>query len=98
MLDLSKYDITRLSSSIQQENDMRILIVESEPDLLTLYTEFLSERDIDVVIASEGNECLNLVKTNNFDIVILDTHLSGNMEPIDLAKENIESSQLKELF
>lgn len=87
MLDLSKYDITRLSSSIQQENNMRILIVESEPDLLTLYTEFLSERDIDVVVASEGNECLNLVKANNFDIVILDTHLSGNMEPIDLAKE-----------
>jgi hypothetical protein len=40
-LDLNKYDITRLSSSIQQENNMRILIVESEPDLLALYTEFL---------------------------------------------------------
>ena len=40
-----------------------------------------------MVVASKGKECLSLVKENDFDIIILDTHLSGNIEPIDLAKE-----------
>jgi CheY-like chemotaxis protein len=87
MLDLNNYDLDHLVTRIGQENDMRILVVESDPDLMILYTEFLGERDIDVVVASEGNECLSLVKENVFDIIILDTHLSGNIESIDIARE-----------
>ena len=87
MLDLNNYDLDNLGTRIGQENDLRVLVVESDPDLMNLYTEFLGERDIDVVVASKGNECLSLVKENDFDIIILDTHLSGNIEPIDLAKE-----------
>lgn len=87
MLDLNNYDLDNLGTRIGQENDLRVLVVESDPDLMILYTEFLGERDIDVVVASKGNECLSLVKENDFDIIILDTHLSGNIEPIDLAKE-----------
>lgn len=86
MLDLNNYDLDHLGTRIGQENDMRILVVESDPDLMILYTEFLGKNDIDVVVASEGNECLSLVKKNDFDIIILDTHLSGNIEPIDLSK------------
>jgi DNA-binding response OmpR family regulator len=87
MLNLNNYVLDHLSKRIGQENDMRILVVESDPDLMILYTEFLGKRDIDVVVASEGNECLSVVKTSDFDIIILDTHLSGSMEPIDIAKE-----------
>ena len=87
MLDLNNYDLDNLDTRIGQENDLRVLVVESDPDLMILYREFLGERDIDVVVVSKGNECLSLVKENDFDIIILDTHLSGNIEPIDLAKE-----------
>ncbi len=87
MLDLNNYDLDHLGTRIGQENDIRILVVESDPDLMILYTEFLGKNDIDVVVTSEGNECLSLVKQNVFDIVILDTHLSGTIESIDLAKE-----------
>lgn len=86
MLDLNNYDLDHLGTGIGQENDMRILVVESDPDLMILYTEFLGRNDIDVIVASEGNECLSLVKENDFDIIILDTHLSGNIESIDIAK------------
>ena len=86
MLDLNNYDLDHMGTRIGQENDMRILVVESDPDLMILYTEFLGKNDIDVVVVSEGNECLSLVKANNFDIIILDTHLSGNIESIDIAK------------
>jgi CheY-like chemotaxis protein len=87
MLDLNNYDLDHLGTRIGQENDIRILVVESDPDLMILYTEFLGKNDIDVVVTSEGNECLSLLKQNVFDIVILDTHLSGTIESIDLAKE-----------
>jgi DNA-binding response OmpR family regulator len=66
---------------------MRILIVESEPDLLSLYTEFLGEHAIDMVVLSESNGRLSLVKPNDFDIIILGMHPSGNMTRNDLAKE-----------
>ena len=91
IIDLNTYEIHHSGTPIGQEydirNDTRILIVESDPDLKTLYTEFLGKRDIDVIVVSEGNECLSLVKANNFDIIILDTYLSGNMEPIEVIKE-----------
>jgi DNA-binding response OmpR family regulator len=87
MLDLNNYDLDHLRTRSGRENDIRILVVESDPDLMILYTEFLGKNDIDVVVTSEGNECLSLVKQNVFDIVILDTHLSGTIESIDLAKE-----------
>jgi len=44
--------------------------------LKTLYTEFFGDSSIDVVTASDSDECLSLVKTINFDIINLDTHLS----------------------
>ena len=45
------------------------------------------ERNITVVVTPEGNECLSVVIENDFDIIILDTHLSGNISASDLAKE-----------
>jgi CheY-like chemotaxis protein len=87
ILDLNNYDLDHLGTRSGRENDIRILVVDSDPDLMILYTEFLGKNDIDVVVTSEGNECLSLVKQDVFDIVILDTHLSGSIESIDLAKE-----------
>lgn len=87
MINLNKYDLTQLRTSFGQKNAMRILIVESEPDLMTLYAEYLSALDLDVIIASDGNECLSVLKVNDFDIIILDMHLSGNIEASDVAKK-----------
>jgi len=38
MLDLNNYDLDSLSTRIGQENDLRVLVVESDPDLMILYT------------------------------------------------------------
>lgn len=85
MVDLKKYDLRHLVTSSGQE--IRILIAESDPDLMMLYVEFLAERNITTVAVPEGNECLSVVKENDFDIIILDTHLSGSIRASDLAKE-----------
>jgi len=87
MIDLNEYDLNQLPTSFGQKNGMRILIVESEPDLMTLYAEYLSALDLDVIVVSDGNECLSVLKVNEFDIIILDMHLSGIIEVSDVAKE-----------
>jgi len=87
MIDLNEYDLNQLRTSFGQKNGMRILIVESEPDLMTLYAEYLSALDLNVIVASDGNECLSVLKVNDFDIIILDMHLSGIIQAIDVAKQ-----------
>ena len=87
MVDLNKYDLRNLVTSSDQEIRPRILIAESDPDLMMLYVEFFAERNITAVVVPEGNECLSVVKEYDFDIIILDTHLSGSIRASDLAKE-----------
>ena len=87
IIDLNKYDIQHLVTSSGQDNGTQILIVESDPDLMTLYSEFFSKRNMTAVVTPEGNECLSVIKEKDFDIIILDTHLSGTIKASDLAKE-----------
>jgi len=74
---------------------LRILVAESEPDLMTIYSDYLSRAGHDVSIATDENRCLELFKKRDFDLVILDTHLIGNIPTNDLAREivQIEPSQ-----
>lgn len=69
------------------EDGMNILILESDPDPITLYVEFFAKRNINRFVTSESNECLSAIKEKDFDIIILDTHLTGNLMATDLAKE-----------
>ncbi len=87
MIDLNGYNLSRLSTTFDQRNGMRILIVESEPDLITLYAEYLSALDFDVVVAEDGNKCLSVLKEKDVDIIVLDMHLSDNMSASNVAKE-----------
>lgn len=86
IVDLSKYDLHHLVTSSGQENRTQILIVESDHDLM-MYAEVFAERNMTAVVMPEGNECLSVVKERDFDVVILDTHLSGSIKASDLAKE-----------
>ena len=86
ILDINKYDLHLITSS-GQDNGTQILIVESDPDLMMLYSEFFAKRNMTAVVMPEGNECLSVVKERDFDIIILDTHLSGTIKTSDLAKE-----------
>jgi DNA-binding response OmpR family regulator len=76
-----------LVTSSDPDNGTQILIVESDPDLMTLYSEFFAKTNMTAVVTPEGNECLSVIKEKDFDIIILDTHLSGTIKASDLAKE-----------
>lgn len=69
-----------------KKGNLRILIAESEPDLLTLYSDYISSLDHDVSVVTDGNKCLSLFKKRDFGIIILDTHLTG-INATNLVKE-----------
>lgn len=87
IVDLNNYDLTDLGRGYTDEHVLNILIIESDPDLMTLYVEFFAKRNINTLVTSDSNESLSAIKEKNYDIIILDTHLAGSLQATDLAKE-----------
>ncbi|AFU59108.1 hypothetical protein Ngar_c21780 [Candidatus Nitrososphaera gargensis Ga9.2] len=60
-------------------SSIRILVAEPEPDMQTVYKEYLGSLPIDAVIARNGRECLERILTpgskERFDMIIIDSHL-----------------------
>jgi len=54
---------------------MRILLAAPDRDLLECYQEILKEEFGEVVSAFEGTQVLSLLKTENFDAVVLDQEI-----------------------
>lgn len=86
MIFLNSHFKDGLLQNVKKSN-LRILIAESEPDLLTLYSDYISSMGHDVSVVTDGNKCFSLYKKRDFDIIILDTHLTGGLEVKALAKE-----------
>lgn len=53
----------------------KILIVEDEIDIREGISEYLSEVGYDVIVAEDGQEGIDLFKSNEFDLVLLDIML-----------------------
>ena len=53
----------------------KILIVEDEIDIREAISEYLSEVGYDVMVAEDGQEGIDLFKSNEFDLVLLDIML-----------------------
>jgi CheY-like chemotaxis protein len=87
MITLNPNDKDNMTSSLVEGRVIRILIAESDLDLVVLYTEFLSRCHVDVTIVVDNNECLSALKSNNFDVIILDEHSAGNVLTKDLANK-----------
>ncbi len=82
-------DLKQSTAEDQKKKTQRILIAEPEPDIQFLYSLFAKQYGFsisDVSIVENGNKCLEILlsdrteddnnnKYNNYDIIILDTHL-----------------------
>lgn len=64
----------------------KILIVEDEQDIVNLINNRLNKDRYDVTIALKGDEALNLVKTQEFDLVSLDIMLP-KVDGLTICKE-----------
>ncbi|MBA9072856.1 DNA-binding response OmpR family regulator [Flavobacterium gossypii] len=54
---------------------MKLLIVEDEPNLLSIIRKGLSEKNNEVSVALDGTTALEMIHNHNFDVVILDIML-----------------------
>lgn len=55
----------------------KILWVDDEIDLLTPYFHFLNQKGYDLSSVSNGTDAIELISSNNYDLVILDEHMPG---------------------
>ena len=54
---------------------MRVLIAEPEQDMQTVYKWYLGSQEIEVVTVGSGRECCERAAKEEFDLIIVDTHL-----------------------
>lgn len=58
-------------------NQQRILWADDEIDLLSPYIIYLTEKGYDVTTASNGQDAIDLVNSQTFDIIFLDENMPG---------------------
>jgi two-component system nitrogen regulation response regulator GlnG len=57
---------------------MKILIIDDEPEILTILSKWLTRGGHLVLTTSDPQKVLELVQTNNFDIIFLDLIMPGS--------------------
>lgn len=55
----------------------KILLVEDEPSIRDLYSRQLTKAGYEVVQAEDGTKALDALKSNTFDVILLDIMLPG---------------------
>ena len=67
---------------------VRILWADDEIELLKPHVIYLKEKGYDVDAVNSGNEALELVRENNYDIVFLDEQMPGisGIETLEVIK------------
>jgi CheY-like chemotaxis protein len=67
---------------------IRILIAESEPDIRSLYNDYLMVLGFDAAVVENAQKCLDLYVTRDgdFDLIMLDNHLT-DIPIVEVAKE-----------
>lgn len=62
---------------IPNRNGMKILLVEDEPNVVSLIKRGLAENGYEISVAMDGLSGLQMTTTNDFDLIILDIMLPG---------------------
>ncbi len=75
----------------------RVLIVDDEPDFLETIVKRLRKRQVDATGVGSGEEALELLQGQSFDVVILDVRMPG-MDGIETLKEIKRKSPLTEVI
>ena len=54
-----------------------ILVVDDDPEIVTMLSTRLGKRGYQVTTAADGNQALEMAKTGKYDIVLLDIMMPG---------------------
>ncbi|MCK5281900.1 MAG: response regulator [Nanoarchaeota archaeon] len=78
----------------------KIMVVDDEPHLVELVKAVLESNGFEVTTAGGGNECLDKLKDNEPDLIILDMMMPGmsGRETCEKIRENPKTKDLKVAF
>ena len=65
----------------------KVLIVEDDPQLHSVYQSLLSKEGYEVVLAGTGTDGLTAVRTQHPDLVMLDIMLAGGLNGFDVLEQ-----------
>jgi DNA-binding response OmpR family regulator len=74
----------------------KVLLVDDEEEIRTLLGSFLESQGYQVVVASDGNEALDLVETEDPQVIILDLKLPG-LNGIEVCKRLKEQEKTRSI-
>lgn len=75
----------------------KILIVDDDASILMLLSDVLQENGYDVITATSGEECIQLIKNKSFDMIILDIMMKG-ISGLDVCRRIRDSVSCPILF
>ena len=64
-----------------------MLLVDDEVDFLEVMVKRLNKRGVDATGLSDGNQVIEFIEKNNFDVVVLDVRMPGCKNGIDILKD-----------
>ena len=69
---------------------MRVLFLEDEPTIREVLTEYMKMKDYQVSPVDNGNDAINLLKKEHFDMAVLDIMVPGTkgLDVLSFIKEN----------
>jgi len=76
---------------------IRLLLVDDENDFVETLAERLRLRNFNVSVALNGNEAINLVKENEFDVIVLDVLMPGK-DGVETLKEIKSIDQISQVI
>jgi DNA-binding NtrC family response regulator len=65
---------------------IKVLLVDDEQDFIESLAQRLEIRDIEVTTATSGDEALDFIKKDDFDVIILDVQMPGK-DGVETLKE-----------
>lgn len=87
MICLNSHTLDASHKHLFKKDGLRILIAESEPDIMIMYSDYLNKMGHEVSVVTNGQKFLSLYRKRDFDLVIVDTHLGDHIPVGNLTKE-----------
>ncbi|WP_270567651.1 ABC transporter substrate binding protein [Clostridium beijerinckii] len=69
------HDIKKIQN--KSNNNLKILAVDDEPTNLRVLKSILDNEEYEILTASNGIQALEMIRTNNIDLVLLDVMMNG---------------------